>query len=71
MFVSTSIRILPSLSVTHFIYKRLNIILAGYTHRFGGSGKGRLRFSDGRSGGVADNDLPILILEEQDFIAGF
>lgn len=64
-----NIRILPSLSMTHFIYKRLNIILAGSPHRFGGPGKGRLRFSDGRSGGVADNDLPILILEEQDFIA--
>ena len=60
---------LPFLSVPHFIYKRLNIILAGYLHRFGGSDKGRLRFSDGRSGGVADNDLPILILEEQNFIA--
>ena len=62
---------LPFLSVPHFIYKRLNIIFAGYPHRFSGSGKGCLRFSDGRSGGVADDDLSILILEEQDFIAGF
>ena len=71
MFVSTNIRMLLPLSVTRFVYKRLNIIFAGYPHRFGGSGKGCLRFSDGRSGGVADNDLSILLLEEQDFIAGF
>ena len=58
----------PFLSITHFLYKSLNIIFAGYVHRFGGSYKGRLCFSDGRSGGVADNDLPILILEEQDFV---
>ena len=71
MFVSTNTRDLPSLPVTNFIYKCLNIILAGNPHLFGGSGKSCLRFSDGRSGGVADNNLTILILEEQDFITGF
>ena len=30
MFVSTNIRILPSLSIARFVYKRLNILLAGY-----------------------------------------
>ena len=50
--------------MTHFVYECLNIIFTGYAHCFGGSGKSRLRFSDGRSGGIADNDLPILILDE-------
>lgn len=63
--------ILPSFSVTHFIYKRLNVIFTGYPHRIGGSSKGRLGFLDGCSGGIADNNLPILILDEQDFIARF
>lgn len=58
MFVSTNIRILPSLSITRFIYKRLNIIFAGYAHCFSSPDKGSLRFSDGRSGGVTDNNLP-------------
>lgn len=71
MFVSTNIRILPALSITRFVYKRLNIILAGYAQCFSSSGKGGLCFSDSRSGSVADNDLPILILEEQDFISRF
>ena len=70
MFVSTKIRILPALSITCFVYKRLNIILAGYAQCFSSSGKGGLCFSDSRSGGVADNDFPILLLEKEDFIAG-
>src|SRR5699024_11437208 len=53
-FVSTNIRILPSLSVTHFLYKRLNILFTGYPHRLGRAGKRVLRFPDGRGGGVAD-----------------
>ena len=52
-----------------FIYKRLNIILAGYAQCFRGPGKGGLRFSAGCSGSVADNNFSILLLKEQDFIA--
>ena len=70
MFVSTNIRILPSLSIARFVYKRLNILLAGYAQRISSPGKGGLCFADGRSGGVADNDFPILLLEKEDFIAG-
>ena len=62
MSVSANIRILPSLSITHFVYKRLNIILAGYARCISSPGKGGLCFSDGRIGGVADNDLSILHL---------
>ena len=71
MFVSIRIRILPFLSIAHFVYKRLNVIFAGNSHCFSGAGKSCLCFLDGRSGGIADNDLPVLLLEEQDFIAGF
>ena len=42
MFVSTNIRILSSLSITRFVYKRLNIILAGYAQCISGPGKGGL-----------------------------
>ena len=71
MFVSTNIRILPYLSIACFVYKSLNIIFVGYVQCFSSSGKSDLRFSDCRSRGVADNDLSILLLQEQDFIAGF
>ena len=70
-FVSANIRILPALSIAHFVYKRLNILFAGYAQRFSGSGKGGLRFADGHGGGVADNDLSILLLEKEYLIAGF
>ena len=71
MFVSTNIRILPSLSITSFTYKRLKIILAGYAQCLSSPGKGGLHFSDGYSGDIADNDLAILLLKKQDFIARF
>ena len=60
-----NIRILPSLSITHFVYKCLNIVLAGHTQFFGCSGKSGLCFSDSRSRSVADNNLPILLLENR------
>mgnify|MGYP007060496295 CR=1 FL=1 len=62
---------LTSLSVTRFVYKRLNIIFAGYAQCFSSPGKGGLRFSDSCSGGVADNNLSILLLEEQDLSPDF
>ena len=63
MFVSANIRILLSLSIMRFVYKRLNIIFAGYAQRFSSSGKGLLRFTYGRSRGVTENDFPILLLD--------
>ncbi len=71
MFVSTNIRILLSFSVTYFVYECLNIVFIGYPHRFGSSGKGCLCFPKSCSRGVADNNLPILVLKKQDFIARF